>query len=313
MRRHPSALLALSLGWDKSSILAITPKKSRVYVQRESMAWQQLSQHASDPEMWALPSQILRRRIVVNGKEIPLPTPRRRPPPNRLLELLGLAGAIGEQIGLAWTAERDVQRLIATAPNRMPEHQRLLQRALAETAAYFLLGACHSLANFVLRLALLDTAAAKYLDESRFPVFSEDREAWISLNKDGVRRLKRASRLSSNRFTVNVTESLATLRRSKGFTSLETRRGMDYHRRRPQSVEHSSPRREAVVQSGNLTSYSHFAEALEPEADADHVHALVVDCMDATRTAMREIRRLMPKLIRAEGITYVIDDSWLRW
>jgi len=29
--------------------------------------------------------------------------------------------------------------------------------------------------------------------------------------------------------------------------------------------------------------------------------------MDATRAAMREIRRLMQKLIRAEGITYVID------
>ena len=120
----------------------------------------------------------------------------RRPPPSRLLELHGLAGAIGEQIGLAWTAEQDVQRVVATAANRMPEHQRLLQRALAETAAYFLLGACHSLANFVLRLTLLNAAAAKYLDESRFPVFSEDKAAWISLNKDELRRLKRAARLS---------------------------------------------------------------------------------------------------------------------
>jgi hypothetical protein len=306
MRRHTSALLAPSLSWDKSSILAVTPKKSREYVQRESLAWQQLSQHASEAEDWALPSRIL-RRIVVNGKEISLPKPRRQPPPNRLLELLGLAGAIGEQIGLAWTAEQDVQRVVATAANRMPEHQRLLQRALAETAAYFLLGACHSLANFVLRLALLNAAAAKSLDESRFPVFSEDRAAWISLNRDGLRMLKRASRLSGNRFMINATESLATLRWSKGFSSLETRRGMDFHRRRPQSVEHSSPRREAVVQSGNLTSFGPFAEALEPVADADQVHALVVACMDATRAAMREIRRLMPKLIRAERITYVID------
>ena len=307
MRRHTSALLASSLSWDKSSILALTPAKSREYVQRESLAWQQLSQYASDAEMWAQPSR-LSSRLVVNGKEFVLPKrTRRQPPPNRLLELHGLAGAIGEQIGLAWTAEQDVQRVVATAANRMPEHQRLLQRALAETAAYFLLGACHSLANFVLRLALLNAAAAKYLDEGRFPVLSEDRAAWISLNKDGLRRLKRASRLSSNRFMINATESIATLRRSKGFTNLETRRGMDYHRRRPQSVEHSSPRREAVVQSGNVTSFSHFAEALEPEADADQVHALVVDCMEAARAAMREIRRLMPKLIRAEGITYVID------
>jgi hypothetical protein len=265
------------------------------------------AQYASDAEMWAQPFRIF-NRTVLNGKEISLPKrPRRRPPPNRLLELHGLAGAVGEQIGLAWTAEQDVQRVVATAANRMPEHQRLLQRALAETAAYFLLGACHSLANFVLRLALLNVAAAKYLDETRFPVFSEDRTAWISLNKDDVRMLKRAARLSGNRFMIGATESVAALRRSDGFTNLETRRGMDDHRRRPQSVEHSSPRREAVVRSETVTSFSYFAEALEPEADADQVHAIVVGCMEAARAAMREIRRLMPKLIRTEGITYVID------
>jgi hypothetical protein len=107
-----------------------------------------------------------------------------------------------------------------------------------------------------------------------------------------------------------ATESVTTLGRSDGFTNLETC-GMDYHRRRPQSVEHSSPRREAVVQSEAVTTFSHFAEAFEPEADADQVHALVVACMEPARAAMREIRRQMPKLIRAEGITYVID-AWPR-
>ena len=71
-----------------------------------------------------------------------------------------------------------------------------------------------------------------------------------------------------------ATESVTTLGRSDGFTNLETS-GMDYHRRRPQSVEHSSPGREAVVQSEAVTTFSHFAEAFEPEADADQVHALV--------------------------------------
>jgi hypothetical protein len=107
-----------------------------------------------------------------------------------------------------------------------------------------------------------------------------------------------------------ATESVTTLGRSDGFTNLETC-GMDYHRRRPQSVEHSSPGREAVVQSEAVTTFSHFAEAFEPEADADQVHALVVACMEPARAAMREIRRQMPKLIRAEGITYVID-AWPR-
>jgi hypothetical protein len=168
MPPHTSALLAISLSWDGPSTLAVTPKKPRKYVQRESFAWQQLSQHASDAEILAQPFRTL-NRFTLNGREISLPTrPGRPAPPNRLPELHGLAGAIGEQIGLAWTAEQDVQRLVATAANRMPEHQRLVQRALAETAAYFLLGACHSLANFVLRLVLLNAAAATHLGEVDF-------------------------------------------------------------------------------------------------------------------------------------------------
>jgi hypothetical protein len=312
MPPHTSALLASSLSWDESSILRVTPKKYRKYVQRECLAWQQLSQYGSDAEMYALPS-VIPQRIVMDGKVIQLPRrPGRVPPPNRLLEIHGLAGAIGEQIALAWTAEQDVQRLVATSANRDPEHQRLVQRALAETAAYFVLGACHSLSNFVLRLALLNAAAAKYLDESRFPVFSDDKSAWVSLNKDDVRMIKRAAHRSGNRFMIDATETVATVRRSDGFTNLEARRGMDYHRRRPQSVQHSSPRREAVVHGQTETSYTYFAEAFEPEADANQIHALVVACMETARGAMREIRRLMPKLIRAEGITYLIDNAWLR-
>jgi len=61
--------------------------------------------------------------------------------------------------------------------------------------------------------------------------------------------ITRAARLSSNRLMIDAAETLAELRASDGFTNLEARRGMDYHRRRPQSVERTSPRREAVVQS----------------------------------------------------------------
>jgi hypothetical protein len=89
MQRHTSALLAPSLNWDESSILALAPKKSRAYVQRESLAWQQLSQHASDAEMWAQRVRIF-SRIIVNGRERSLPKRTRHvPPPNRLLELHG--------------------------------------------------------------------------------------------------------------------------------------------------------------------------------------------------------------------------------
>ncbi len=79
------------------------------------------------------------------------------------MEIHGLAGAIGEQLGLAWTAEQDVQRFVATREGRTPEHQRLMQRALAELGGHFVLGGTHSLTNFTLRVLLLNKPAAAHL------------------------------------------------------------------------------------------------------------------------------------------------------
>jgi hypothetical protein len=176
---HTSALIAGSLSWDNSSIEALTPRKARAYVAQESLAWQQMSQDGAAAEDYAIPSHV-RRQHIVNGRVTLVPKrPRRIPAPNRLLELHGLAGAIGEQLGLAWTAEQDVQRFIATSAGRLAEHQRLVQRALAETAAYFLLGASHSLANMVLRLVILNPGALNLLSGRRprangYPVFSDE-------------------------------------------------------------------------------------------------------------------------------------------
>jgi hypothetical protein len=37
-----------------------------------------------------------------------------------------------------------------------------------------------------------------------------------------------------------------------------------------------------------------YAEHLEPEADADRVHRLVLAAMESLRAAMRDVRRTMP-------------------
>jgi hypothetical protein len=307
---HTSALIAPSLSWDNSSIQALTPPKARAYVEQESLAWQQMSQHGSAAEDHAIPSHA-RRQHIVNGRVTVVPKrPRRIPAPNRLLELHGLAGAIGEQLGLAWTAEQDVQRFIATSAGRLAEHQRLVQRALAEAAAYFLLGASHSLANMVLRLVILNPGALNLLSGRRarangYPVFSDEHGAWVSLNRDDVRDIRAAAEATGNKFMTSAVDHIAALRQRPGFLALEARRGMDYHRRRPQSVEHTSPRREAVIRIGNVTQFTDFAEQLEPEADPDSVYVLVVEAMEALRVAMRDVRRTMPRAIRAEGITYV--------
>jgi len=118
--------------------------------------------------------------------------------PNRILELHGLMGAIGEQLGLAWTAEQDVQRLSQTRGGREQIHHRLVARAQAELAGHFLLGAAHSLGNLALRVLLLNAAAAaiveaKYKRAAKFPPGSDSRGAWLTLNEDLVRTLTRAA------------------------------------------------------------------------------------------------------------------------
>jgi len=75
--------------------------------------------------------------------------------------------------------------------------------------------------------------------------------------------------------------------------------------RRPQSVEHISPRRDLVEQLADHTRFS--MPALEPEANADAVHLVVVEALDGLRIAMRDIRRLVPRMIRQEGMTYIFD------
>lgn len=310
---HTSALLAPSLSWDSESIRALRPGRARSLVQRESLAWQVLSQSGAEAEFLAMPSvshRIVRLKTGAGTEDAP-GRPRRQPPPNRLLEVHGLAGAIGEQLGLAWTAEQDVQRLVATAPRREPEHQRFIQRAVTEVSAHFLLGGSHSLANLVLRLLLLNPNAAQtikaaYPGAAGFPAFSDDRQAWISLNRDNVRKIRRAARVSGNRFMSEITDPVRALLQSSGFHDLEARRGMDYHRRRPQSVIHTSPREAALTRTGDLNIFEMPSGQLEPLADADHLHVLVVAAMESLRTAMRDVRRTMPKMIRAERIAYVI-------
>lgn len=68
---------------------------------------------------------------------------------NRILEMHGLMGSIGEQLGMGWTAEQDAQRLLLTTDQRDELTTRLMLRALSELVGHFILGATHSLANLV--------------------------------------------------------------------------------------------------------------------------------------------------------------------
>jgi hypothetical protein len=51
-----------------------------------------------------------------------------------MLEIHGLMGAIGEQLGMAWTAEQDAQRLVLTSYGRHELTNRLMLRAQSESS-----------------------------------------------------------------------------------------------------------------------------------------------------------------------------------
>ena len=244
---YTTSILAGSFCWDAHAVESTQPADFRKGVAREAMAWQQLSYEGANAEMYAQPS-LLRRQITIGGITHVIEPRQGKAPrqPNRILEIHGLMGAIGEQLGLAWTAEQDVQRLHQTRKGRDPILHRMVARAQAELAGHFVLGTAHSLANLVLRLALLNVNAAAALDSTfkragGFAPGSDDRDVWPTFNRHLLGALKAAAACSDNRGVARAVECLEDFDANDDFRALDARRGMDYHRRRPQSVR--MPRR----------------------------------------------------------------------
>ena len=228
--------------------------------------------------------------------------------PNRLMEIRGLMGSIGEQLGLAWTAEQDTQRIRATKRYREIEHQVMIQRAVAELSGHYTLGAGHSLANLVLRILLLnDNAAAslnsRYGDADGFQPGNDSQQSWKTFNKGLLKGLADAGVASSNGYMVQLVNSMHSLFNEDEFQALNLRRGMDYHRRRPQSVAHGSRRTGAIQVGAELTGTVRLAE-VEVESNANRVHDVALGAMLKLRETMSNVRILHVRAIRAEGLYY---------
>ncbi|MFI6827607.1 hypothetical protein ACIBG5_10940 [Kribbella sp. NPDC050241] len=308
--KYTSAVLAASFSWNNDAIAACPPAEDHEDVAQEALEWQQLSHEGAQAESYAYPVPI-RRRVTWRGLTHVIEPRQGTPPrePNRILELHGLMGAIGEQVGLAWTAEQDVQRLSQTRAGREPIHHRLVARAQAELAGHFVLGAAHSLGNLAVRVITLNAVAAaiverKYSRAGGFPPGSDSRDAWPTLNSGLLSTLRRAADAAQNRGIHKVVCALAELHAGEPFDALDGRRGMDYHRRRPQSLPHASPRGGTVHGQNGLTTISVVAPSLEVEADEDLVHQVVVAAMRSVSSCMFDIRAALPAAVREEGINY---------
>jgi hypothetical protein len=126
-----------------------------------------------------------------------------------------------------------MKRLSVDAANEM-EH-----RAMAELASYYLLATGHTVANVAVRALALDSQLhPKLLDllGSWYPVGSSERDDWLSLNKETVRRLRRAARHATSPAAQGLAEPPTALLMSPAWQDLDQLRGAHYHRRRPQSA-----------------------------------------------------------------------------
>ena len=106
------------------------------------------------------------------------------------------------------------------------------------------------------------------------------------------------------RAPTRISAAVSGLAADPRYVALDSRRGMDYHRLRPQSVPHASPKR-GVSQAGDgIVTIDLPGPVLDPEADADRAYQLLVEAMEAVRQAMVTIRNDLAKAVRAAGLWY---------
>jgi hypothetical protein len=126
-------------------------------------------------------------------------------------------------------------------------------RALSVADGHFLLGAAHSLGNLGLRIGLLDPQAGPAIQAARpkadFAPGSDDKRAWLPLSVSSEILAKAASG-SANTPLARISAAVSGLAADPRYVALDSRRGMDHHRLRPQSVPHASPKR-GVSQAGD--------------------------------------------------------------
>jgi hypothetical protein len=289
-----SALMARTLAWDRSALARAPATRPRRRFENEAIAWQLVSQRGGWAAFRSSTDHAAKGRA-------------RRKDPNRIVEIHAMIGAIGEQAGLCWAFEQDAQRINATRTKLSIEHHRLVLRAVSEAGGHFLLGAAHSLGNLGLRIALLDPQAGPVIRAARpkadFTPGSQAKKAWLQLSLSS-QLLATAASGPGNLPLTRISAAVSALAADTRYVALDSRRGMDYHRLRPQSVPHASPKH-GTSQAGNgVITIDLPGPALDPEADADRVFQLLAEAMEAVRQAMMAIRNDLAKAVRAAGLWY---------
>ncbi len=322
--QHTTAVLLPTFAPPKDGQARLLPTTKRRYdnVWQEAELWQRKSSDASTAEMIAIVATgdlPMRIRMRHDGHETAVHPGEGAAPriPNSISEIFGLMGAIGEQLGLAWTAEQDLQRLRA-APYDDDEAgaaTKMHGRALAEMSSHFLLAASNSLGNLVLRVLRLDEACAQIWESfwrkpGSVPGLvpgSEARNDWRFFDQDLMDRLDTMSQASASGACRELTTVLRDYHDDNPYQQLNRRRGLDYHRLRPQSVPNTAVR--GGTHKRNASGFEFALASPQPDAGADlaMIHAIVTAAERSLASTMEQIRVLIPEAVRDQRIAYPFE------
>lgn len=134
-----------------------------------------------------------------------------------------------------------------------------------------------------------------------FAPFSDDREAWVVLSPRLVTALEAAAAAVGGAGISELVNAVASLRQDPRWTALEQRRGVDFHRWRPQSIDGGVRTQNPWQDLGN----GQFSiSAPQDNVVPDH-QALVREAdeaLDALADAMDKWQEALPRAMRDLGV-----------
>ncbi len=280
------AMVLRQLTWLPPGTAAVHPTLERASIQRTAINWQELGAHAQWAELHGA------TKGAVEG---------------RMSELMGRAAVGGEQLGLAWTLDQELQRwdIIGAAGH---SGRSMATRALAEMCGYYLLAAAHGLGNLTVRTLMLSRPAAAVLNiklssAKGFPPFSEDRAAWPPLNSKMASAAKYAALASGEGAAVDLAQVILDLLAAPRWIALVNRRDTDFHRWRPQGLPTGGvPQRSLWDRPQPGTRILSGGASFYDPVDHEELCRIAGDALDELGEAMKKWLDMWSAVLAALGV-----------
>lgn len=135
--------------------------------------------------------------------------------------------------------------------------------------------------------------------KAAWPTFSPAAELWS-------RVLPEAARASGLQSHAALVTRLLTLQRDPRFDALDARRGMDYHRHRPQSLDHRSPS-SGIVSTDTTTGTSTMrmpTARMDSRSDEQAVHRICTDALTCVAEAIDDMEPLITEALSARHLVW---------